>query len=92
MSKISVSPLKGQGNFKKIEVATKNWNLQTRTEINKLYSKALDAESDVYLFEAGYKILEMATTFTEEDIFNLSQEEISAIAFRLVDEINKKKS
>ena len=38
--KIKVKPLEGQ-NFKEIEVSTKNWNLDTRKEINKLTAPVL---------------------------------------------------
>ena len=43
------------------------------------------------MFEVGCEILGMATTLTEEEIFNLSSAEIVTIGFRISDEINKKK-
>ena len=92
--KIKVKPLEGQ-KFKEIEVSTKNWNLDTRKEINKLLAPILAEErleiKSNMMFEAGCDILEMATTFTEEEIFNLSSVEIIAIGFRISDEMNKKK-
>jgi len=92
--KIKVKPLQGQ-KFKEIEVSTKNWNLDTRKVINKLLSPILAEENDEkrgnMMFEAGCDILEIATTLTEEEIFNLSSGEIVTIGFRISDEINKKK-
>ena len=92
--KIKVKPLEGQ-KFKEIEVSTKNWNLDTRRAINKLMAPVL-AEKDAItqgnmMFDVGCDMLEMATNFTEEEIFNLSSSEIVAIGFRISDEINKKK-
>ena len=94
MADIKVKPLEGQ-KFKEIEVSTKNWNLDTRRAINKLMAPVL-AEKDAItqgnmMFDVGCDMLEMATNFTEEEIFNLSSSEIVAIGFRLSDEINKKK-
>ena len=92
--KIKVKPLEGQ-KFKELEVSTKNWNLDTRKEINKLTAPVLAEENmeirGNMMFEVGCEILGMATTLTEEEIFNLSSAEIIAIGFRISDEINKKK-
>ena len=92
--KIKVKPLEGQ-KFKEIEVSTKNWNLDTRKEINKLVTPILAEENmeikGNMMFNAGCDILEMATTLTEQEIFELSSAEIIAIGFRISDEINKKK-
>ena len=92
--KIKVKPLEGQ-KFKEIEVSTKNWNLDTRRAINKLVAPILAEENmeskASMMFDAGCDILEMATTLTEEEIFNLSSAEIVAIGVRISDEINKKK-
>ena len=92
--KIKVKPLEGQ-KFKELEVSTKNWNLDTRKEINKLTAPVLAEENmeirGNMMFEVGCEILGMATTLTEEEIFNLSSSEIIAIGFRISDEINKKK-
>ena len=92
--KIKVKPLEGQ-KFKEIEVSTKNWNLDTRKEINKLTAPVLAEENmeirGNMMFEVGCEILGMATTLTEEEIFNLSSAEIVTIGFRISDEINKKK-
>ena len=92
--KIKVKPLEGQ-KFKELEVSTKNWNLDTRKEINKLTAPVL-AEDNMeirgnMMFEVGCEILGMATTLTEQEIFELSSSEIIAIGFRISDEINKKK-
>ena len=94
MGSIKVKPLEGQ-KFKEIEVSTNNWNLDTRKAVNKLVAPVL-AEKDAQIqgnmmFDAGCNILELATTLTEEEIFNLSSGEIIAIGFRISDEINKKK-
>ena len=92
--KIKVKPLEGQ-KFKEIEVSTKNWNLDTRRAINKLVAPILAEENmeikGNMMFNAGCDILEMATTLTEKEIFELSSSEIIAIGFRISDEINKKK-
>ena len=92
--KIKVKPLEGQ-KFKEIEVSTKNWNLDTRRAINKLVTPILAEENLTkqgnMMFDAGCDILEMATTLTEEEVFNLSSGEIVAIGFRISDEMNKKK-
>ena len=92
--KIKVKPLEGQ-KFKEIEVSTKNWNLDTRKAINKLMAPVL-VEGDVItqgnmMFDVGCEILGMATTLTEEEIFNLSSAEIVTAVLRISDEINKKK-
>ena len=92
--KIKVKPVEGQ-KFKEIEVSTKNWNLDTRKAINKLVTPVL-AEENIeiksnMMFEVGCDILEMATTLTEQEIFELSSSEIIAIGFRISGEINKKK-
>ena len=92
--KIKVKPLEGQ-KFKEIEVSTKNWNLDTRRAINKLVAPILAEENmeikGNMMFNAGCDILEMATTLTEQEIFNLSSAEIIATGFKISDEINKKK-
>ena len=92
--KIKVKPLEGQ-KFKEFEVSTKNWNLDTRRAINKLLSPVLVEEDAItqgnMMLDIGCDILEMATTLTEEEIFNLSSAEIVAVGFRLSEEINKKK-
>ena len=92
--KIKVKPLEGQ-KFKEIEVSTKNWNLDTRRAINKLVTPILAEENLTkqgnMMFDVGCDIVEMATTLTEQEIFELSSSEIIAIGFRISDEINKKK-
>ena len=69
--KIKVKPLEGQ-KFKEIEVSTKNWNLDTRKEINKLTAPVLAEENmeirGNMMFEVGCEILGMATTLTEEEM------------------------
>ena len=94
MADIKVKPLEGQ-KFKEFEVSTKNWNLDTRRAVNKLVAPIL-AEDNMeikgnMMFNVGCDICEMATTLTEQEIFNLSSSEIIAIGFRISDEINKKK-
>ena len=92
--KIKVKPLEGQ-KFKEFEVSTKNWNLDTRKEVNKLLAPVLAEENEQMrsnmLFDAGCDILEMATALTKEDIFNLSSAEIIATGFKVSEEMNKKK-
>ena len=94
MTDIKIKPLEGQ-KFKEFKVSTKNWNLETRRAVNKLVSPVL-AEKDALvqgqmMFDIGCDISELATTLTEEEIFNMSFAEIVAIGFRISDEINKKK-
>ena len=92
--KIKVKPLEGQ-KFKEFEVSTKNWNLDTRKEVNKLLAPVLAEENEQMrsnmLFDAGCDILEMATALTKEDIFKLSSAEIIATGFKVSEEMNKKK-
>ena len=90
MGKIKVKPLKDQ-NFKEIEVATKNWNLETRRIVNRNVGWALNGNDDVSMFDACCKIIEIATTLTEADVFSLSTDEIQSIGLRIADEINKEK-
>ena len=87
MDKVKVKPTEGQ-DFKEIEVSTKNWNLDTRKKVNKLIASALEGNS---MFEECCEILDIATTLTEEEVFNLSAQEIQTIAQQIAIEINKKK-
>ena len=87
MGSIKVKPLEGQ-KFKEIEVSTKNWNLDTRKKVNKLIATALEGNS---MFEECCEILDIATTLTEKEVFNLSAQEIQTIAQQIAIEINKKK-
>ena len=87
---MKIKPLKGQG-FKEIEVTTKDWNLPTRRKINKLIANSIDENNQDTLFDACCEILSIATTMKDDEIFNLSTEEIQAIGLGLVGEINKKK-
>ena len=89
MDKIKVKPLKDQ-EFKEIEVSTKNWNLDTRKKVNGLIALAI-GDDKTTMFDACCEILDVATTLTEEDVFNLSTDEIQSIGLRIADEINKKK-
>lgn len=90
MANIKVKPLKDQ-DFKEIEVSTKNWNLETRKNINRLVSSAAHKDSELTMFEACCNIIDMATTLTEDEVFNLSTDEIQTIGMRIAKEINKKK-
>ena len=90
MDKINVKPSKGQ-DFKEVEVSTKNWNLKTRKKINRLITLALTDDNDTTMFDACCDILEMGTTLTEDEMFNLSTDEIQTIGLRIAEEINKKK-
>ena len=89
-NKIKVQPLKDQ-DFKEIEVTTKDWNLETRKKINRLVASALSDDDSTTMFDACCQIVDMATTLSEEDVFNLSTDEIQTIGLRIADEINKKK-
>ena len=88
--KIKVKPAKGQ-DFKEIEVTTMNWYMDTRKLINKVIRQGSAEKNGYNLFDACCDILDNATTLTEDDVFKLSKDEIEVIAFKLADEINKKK-
>jgi len=88
--KIKIQPVEGT-DFKEIEVVTKNWNLETRKLINRVIRKGSSEKNGYNLFDACCEILDNATTLTEDDVFKLSKDEIEVIAFKLADEINKKK-
>ena len=90
MDKIKVKPVEGT-DFKEIEVSTKNWNLETRKKINQSIRKGHLERNGYTMFDACCDVLEIATTLKEEDIFNLSKDEIEVIALKIGDEINKKK-
>ena len=86
---MKVKPLKDQ-EFKEIEVSTKNWNLDTRKKVNGLIALAI-GEDKTTMFDACCDILEIGTTLTEDEMFNLSSDEIQTIGIRIAEEINKKK-
>ena len=89
---IKVKPTEKQS-FKTFEITTKNWNLKTRKEINNLVANALSKQrenSDI-MFETYCSIIEKATNINENEAFNMSTEEIQSIAYKIIEEINKKK-
>ena len=90
MDKIKIIPKEDQ-QFKEIEVSTKNWNLKTRREIDRLLRKSQEKKDDSTFFDACCDILFLATTLTEKEVFDLSKEEIEIIADNIYVEINKKK-
>ena len=91
-SKRSSSKVSVEGtSFKEIEIATKNWNLDTRKLINKAFRKGTLEKNGYTMFDACCDILDNATTLTEEEVFKLSKDEIEVIAFKIAEEINKKK-
>tara|TARA_Y100001963_G_C6778779_1_gene448763 strand:+ start:1832 stop:2104 length:273 start_codon:yes stop_codon:yes gene_type:complete len=90
MEKLKVKPLADQ-DFKEIEVATKNWNLETRKTVNRLITAALSDSDKTTMFDACCEIVNIATTLSEDDVFDLSTDEIQSIGLRIADEINKKK-
>ena len=89
-AKIKVKPVEGT-DFKEIEVTTKNWNLDTRRQINGFFQKGYLAKNGYHMFDGFCDVLEIATTLTEDEIFKLSKDEIEVIAVKIADEINKKK-
>ena len=89
-NKISIKPVEGV-DFKEFEITTKNWNMDTRKLINRVIRQGSSEKNGYNLFDACCDILDNATTLTEKDVFNLSKDEIEVIAFKLADEINKKK-
>ena len=88
--KIKIKPYDG-ADFKEIEVSTKNWNLETRKLINRVFRKGIQEKNGYCFFDAACEIIDCCTTLTEDEIFKLSKEEIETIAVRVSDEINKKK-
>ena len=88
MDKVKVKPTEGQ-DFKQLEVSTKNWNLDTRKKVNKLIATALSGDES--MFDSYCEIIDIATTLTEDEVFNLSAEEIQTIGQQIAIEINKKK-
>ena len=80
MDKVKVKPTKGQ-NFKEIEVPTKNWNLDIRKKVNNLISSAL--ESKLSKFDAYCEIIDITTALSEEEVFNLSSDEIQSIGLKI---------
>ena len=88
--KLKIKPVDGT-DFKEIEITTKNWNLETRRKVNSLSRKGFLGKDDYTSFDACCDILILTTTFTEEEIFKLSKEEIEVIAVRIGEEMNKKK-
>ena len=66
--KIKVKPLEGT-DFKEIEVSTKNWNLETRREIFRLFRKGTLEKNGFTMFDAYCDVLNIATTLSEDDVF-----------------------
>tara|TARA_Y100001963_G_C6782611_1_gene450837 strand:- start:1278 stop:1553 length:276 start_codon:yes stop_codon:yes gene_type:complete len=89
-NKLKIEPIDG-ADFKEIEVATKNWNLETRKFVNRAFRKGALEKNGYCMFDACCDVIENATTLTEDEIFKLSKDEIEIIALRIGDEINKKK-
>ena len=90
MDKIKIKPIEGT-DFKEIETTTKNWNMDTRKLINRVIRQGSSEKNGYNLFDACCDILDNATTLKEDEVFKLSKDEIEVIAFKLADEINKKK-
>ena len=88
--KIKVKPEEGT-DFKEIEVTTKNWNLETRRNINRFIRQGHLEKNGYCMFDACCDVLNLATTLSEDDVFKLSKDEIEVTALRIADEINKKK-
>ena len=88
--KIKVKAVEGT-DFKEFEVTTKDWNMDTRKLINRVIRQGSSEKNGYNMFDACCDILDNATTLTEDDVFKLSKDEIEVIAFKLADEINKKK-
>ncbi|MAH45229.1 hypothetical protein CMI37_05335 [Candidatus Pacearchaeota archaeon] len=88
--KIKVKPVEGT-DFKEVEITTKNWNLDTRKFIMSAFRKGTSEKNGYWMFDAYCDILDVATTLSEEEIFNLSKDEIEVIALKIAEEINKKK-
>ena len=75
--------------FKEFEIPEDKWNLDTRKKVNKLIATALSGDES--MFDSYCEIIDIATTLTEDEVFNLSAEEIQTIGQQIAIEINKKK-
>ena len=89
--KIKVKPYNElKHDFKEIEVATKSWNLETRRLVNKYVVEA-GKNNGTTEFDAYCEIIKNTTTLTDEEIFNMSDQEIQAIGIKVIQEFSKKK-
>ena len=77
--------------FEEIKVTTKNWNLEIRRKVNGFLTSAYNKEDSTTEFDAYCEIIDIATTLTEKEVFNLSTDEIRIIGQEILVEINKKK-
>ena len=88
--KIKIKPVEGT-DFKELEITTKNWNMDTRKLINSAFRRGYTEKNGYWMFDAYCDVLQVATTITKDEMFNLSKDEIEVIACKIADEINKKK-
>ena len=91
MNSIKAKPYKSLGHtdFKEIEFPLKLWNMVSRKLVNTLLSKTQNQELSE--FDAFCQIIENVTTLSDEDVFKLADEEITAIALTIVEQFRKKK-
>ena len=91
MNSIKAKPYKSLGHtdFKEIEVPLKLWNMESRKLVNMLLNKIQTKELSE--FDSFCQIIENVTTLSDEDVFKLADEEITAIALTIVEQFRKKK-
>ena len=88
--KLSIKPYKKLNHdFKEIEIATKSWNLESRKLVNRLVNDT--QKNGTTEFDAYCEIIKNTTTLTDEEVFDLSDQEIQAIGIKVIQEFGKKK-
>ena len=80
--------IKGEG-ISTFEVEVKEFNLQERVELNSLLYKFFNNKDG--MFGPAIDIVRMATSMSDDDINNHSNDEIFGIAIEVSNYVNKKK-
>ena len=75
--------------FKDFEIPESKWNLELRRKINRMVNEC--QKGKMVEFDAYCEIIDIATTLTEKQVFNLSTDEIRIIGQQILVELNKKK-
>tara|TARA_R110002020_G_scaffold71811_2_gene185142 strand:- start:29 stop:295 length:267 start_codon:yes stop_codon:yes gene_type:complete len=76
-------------NFDSFEIDVKEFNLTKREKLNAVLYKLYKGEEGT--FSHSVNIIRLATTMTDEDINNLSNDQIFQTAIEISDIVNKKK-
>ncbi len=90
MKEIKIKAIKGITDDE-IKISCNDWNMETRRNINRFADKARAGRNGYGLFDATCDIILTGTTLTEENLFDLSKDQLDIIAGRVFEEINKKK-